>query len=340
MILYNVVRDNENIEIFNVDIETITVDVVADNNCENFKQCEFTIEPGASKVYKMEVDAKFLFTLNLDRGVTPETPRTFSVVYYNNFLKNVIDTLEDTFCRCKDCDDCIKYDELLSSYFKTFTYYTLARNYYTAYLDKILECAECNITKEINCVVTDEKYLGEYNNIRFLKQLLAYYYFSFYFAEVTEKNEEKIKKKFKYNSIVSCLEGINIYCIKQKIKDMASFTINTKAYVNQAPTAVGDNTISIANRTTRTFTLADFTTNTTPAYSDPENDPADAVRIDSLPVDGVIKLNGVAVTVGQIIFAPDISGGLLTFVAPNQDAADTDTFTFSIRDTGSLTFVS
>ena len=121
---------------------------------------------------------------------------------------------------------------------------------------------------------------------------------------------------------------------------MGLFTINNGAYVNQPPSQVGDYSMSVANRATTVLTLAMFTTNTTPAYSDPEGDAASAVRIDTLPGDGVLKLSGVNVTVGQIILAADINAGNLTYVSPNQDALDTDTFDFSVSDTGSGLFVS
>ena len=112
------------------------------------------------------------------------------------------------------------------------------------------------------------------------------------------------------------------------------------AVVNQPPSAVGDNTITASNRATTELTLAMFTTDTTPVYTDPEGDPVDALRVDSLPADGTLLYNSIAVVVNQIISAADITAGLFEFTSPNQDTINTTSFSFSLRDTGSLTFVS
>ena len=114
-------------------------------------------------------------------------------------------------------------------------------------------------------------------------------------------------------------------------------------YINLPPSQVGNISINVLNRATTVLTLAHFTTSTTPAYSDPENDPVDAIRIDSLPADGILQYNNgswVNVTLGQIISAADITAGKLRYVSPNQNAPETNTFNFSVRDTGSMQFVS
>ena len=121
---------------------------------------------------------------------------------------------------------------------------------------------------------------------------------------------------------------------------MGTFTIEVQEHINQPPQTVGDYSTTIPNRDVLVFTSSMFTTNTTPPYQDPENDPADAIRIDSLPQDGVIKYNNIPVIVGQIISIDDINNGLLIYESPDQDSADIDNFNFSVRDTGSLQFVS
>lgn len=126
-----------------------------------------------------------------------------------------------------------------------------------------------------------------------------------------------------------------------KYSNMATFTIDVNAYVNQPPSAVGSNSITLSNRVTRVFTLADFTTNTTPPYADPESDGVYQLRIDSLPSLGVLKLSGTSiVSAPTIINASDIVAGNFEYVAPSQDAAAAVSFNFSLSDTGSHTFVS
>lgn len=122
---------------------------------------------------------------------------------------------------------------------------------------------------------------------------------------------------------------------------MANFNIISAAYINKPPTEVGDYTLNVLNRASGTvLSLNMFSTDTTPPYSDPENDPVQAVRIDTLPTLGTLKLNGTNVTAGQIILATAITANQLTYDSPDQNAVANAVFTFSVRDSGSMTFVS
>ncbi|MGL6107260.1 MAG: hypothetical protein ACRC0V_07230 [Fusobacteriaceae bacterium] len=120
---------------------------------------------------------------------------------------------------------------------------------------------------------------------------------------------------------------------------MAVFTFTNAAYINQ-PATTGNRVVTLLNRADYTLTLADFTTQTVPAYSDPENDPLAAVRIDTLPATGFLKYNNVVVALGMILTSAEISSGKLKFFAPNQDALISSVFTFSVKDSGSGQFTS
>ncbi|MBS1140503.1 MAG: hypothetical protein H6R13_1956 [Proteobacteria bacterium] len=62
-----------------------------------------------------------------------------------------------------------------------------------------------------------------------------------------------------------------------------------------------------------------------------------AIRIDSLPANGVLSLNGLPVTQGQLVSAADISAGLLTFVpAPDANGVNYANFNFSVQDASGL----
>lgn len=132
--------------------------------------------------------------------------------------------------------------------------------------------------------------------------------------------------------------------INKTFSNMANFTFTINAAVNQPPTTVGNNFKTIDNGSTYVFTVADFTTGTTPAYSDPEGDAASMLKIDSLPVDGDLQFNGSAVTVNQTIpfqGAVSISSGSFRYVSEqNSPEADVETFNFQISDTGSGQFTS
>jgi len=107
------------------------------------------------------------------------------------------------------------------------------------------------------------------------------------------------------------------------------------------PATIGDNTIYVGNRVETVFTLADFTSNLAPPYSDPEADLIDAIRINEISMAniGLYYINGVPIQVNDIITREDINAGLFKHVAPDQDAIQSDVFDFSGRDEGSLIWV-
>ena len=109
-----------------------------------------------------------------------------------------------------------------------------------------------------------------------------------------------------------------------------TFTINL-TNVNEAPTGA-DMAVTISEDTSHTLTTANF------GFSDVDaGDTLSAVRIDSLPAAGTLKLSGVDVTAGQIITAADINAGSLVF-SPAADGSGFGyaTLTFSVRDSGNL----
>ncbi|MBZ2169515.1 DUF4347 domain-containing protein, partial [Marinobacter sp. F4216] len=96
--------------------------------------------------------------------------------------------------------------------------------------------------------------------------------------------------------------------------------------VNDAPTAA-NNTITTNEDTVYTFTAADF------KFSDIDGDALASVQITSLESAGSLQLNGVDVTLNQVITKADIDAGNLTFT-PVADANGTgyDSFGFSVND--------
>src|SRR5438046_2384653 len=74
-------------------------------------------------------------------------------------------------------------------------------------------------------------------------------------------------------------------------------------------------TVTVTEDQTYVFKPSDFTSSSLVA-----------VKITSLPTTGTLYLNGVAVTLNQVIFGSDVSAGKLTFV-PNTDVTVTGSFT-------------
>lgn len=116
------------------------------------------------------------------------------------------------------------------------------------------------------------------------------------------------------------------------------YTITNSGLQNARPTSIGANTINIASKATHTFTIANFTSETSPAYSDPENDALSFISILTLPASGELRVGGVAVNIGDEILSANISTNNFTFVS-NQasDVAHSVSFSFDIADTGSNT---
>ena len=95
-----------------------------------------------------------------------------------------------------------------------------------------------------------------------------------------------------------------------------------------------DETVTTAEDTAFTFGLANFEMNDAEDGS-PSN--PTAVRVDTLPAQGTLTLNGVAVTVGQVISAADIAGGLLSFTPlPQGNGNNYANFNFSVQDSSGL----
>ena len=102
-----------------------------------------------------------------------------------------------------------------------------------------------------------------------------------------------------------------------------SITINA---VNDAPTAA-NNTISTIEDTDYTFTASDFN------FSDIDGDSLASVQLTTLETVGALKLNGVDVTLNQVISKTDIDAGLLTFTPQvNANGIGYDSFGFTVND--------
>src|SRR5262249_23273446 len=106
----------------------------------------------------------------------------------------------------------------------------------------------------------------------------------------------------------------------------ATMTINVTP--DAGPSALASS-ITATENVTYTFKVADF------GYSDPDAspDPLGSVLITSLPTNGTLKLNNVAITTAnQSVSASQINSGLLTFV-PNTNVTTTGSFQFKVTDT-------
>lgn len=271
---------------------------------------------------------------------------TVTIKQYTDLLASIIIDVNLMLCGCdcSNCDDCAQNcTEQQTTILKLLSYVSLTYPQYNLSLEKVSEVIGCLLNIDISCLLVNEKITGVSDNSDLLKKIVSIYYLALYFVEKIQSADDEeldyIETKYNFNIISVCISqlGIDITEVEEIINNnMGTITMNTGAYVNLPPDVVGDNTFAIANRATKVYALADFTSGTTPAYNDPEGDVVDALRIDSLPVDGTLNNNGVAAVINDVITSANITLGHITYDGPNQDALDNDTWDFSLRDVGSL----
>jgi hypothetical protein len=119
-----------------------------------------------------------------------------------------------------------------------------------------------------------------------------------------------------------------------------SVVVDQIAVENQ-PATVGNTNIYGENRITTVFSSADFTTRAVAAYSDPEGDALDAIRIINISSvnGGTYYYFGSVATVGQVITKEELDAGAFYHEAADSNAITTDTISVAIRDAGSLEWV-
>ena len=310
-----------------------------------------TIEPNVEYPLPLKVDGKY--KVHLESTEFPENTSDINIDYYLNLELSMIEDIFSVLCGCDcGCDNCEdlsvdQYQALLTTRTKIDVYKHLTKPRYVTAFDAVHAETSCLIEPALYCDIATEGVTGSISyNENITKQLIALDYLAMYFTSLKGLAEQTdidyINSKWQSDAILCCINslGINIKEIEKLINDMATITMDSGAYENLPPDVVGDNTIATNNRIVVVYTMAHFTSGTTPPYNDPEGDPADAIRVDTLPIDGQLKLNGANVVAGQIISKIDIDNSLFTFVPPDQDALDQDTWTFSVRDTGSGQFSS
>jgi hypothetical protein len=121
-----------------------------------------------------------------------------------------------------------------------------------------------------------------------------------------------------------------------------TITVEAIELVNQSAT-IGDKSVYENNRFTTVFTLADFSAiNVAPFYTDPEGDALNAIRIDEISSAnlGAYFYYGSPLIEGQVITAADLNASAFYHVAADINSAQTDVIKVSVRDEGSMIWIS
>ena len=350
---YNIKFNDNLITVTNLSSETeVIVSISLSETCTtDFTEIVKNIDVDLSKEFKLPF-INGIYKIEIERisGTTVIETVEFTYPYFGVLLQSIIKDLDYFFCDCgcKDCEDC-EGDETskLLLMLKVMNYFTLTYKFFPRFYDAIFKCLYCDSIDISNCQILTEKLTGNSKTQLLFDKLLASFHLCFYFIEYyNNDNIESVNKKFKYNRISQCIKTANadINCIKENIENnMGLFTVPFDAYKNQPPSQVGNYThpSPVVNGGTLVCTPSMFTTLTIPVYQDPEGDAAQAIRVDTLPTNGAtLRLSGVAVTTGQIITMSAIAAGNLTLVGPSNVNLTNTVFNFSVRDTGSMQFVS
>lgn len=112
--------------------------------------------------------------------------------------------------------------------------------------------------------------------------------------------------------------------------------VNVVPNNNQPPNACDDFTINIPLYSA-TVINSDMLLN---GYNDPDGDPASRIRIDGVPVEGMLLINGIQAEVGDIISISQIQQGALVYVPDStvQSIGDSEIMRYSVSDTGTEQF--
>lgn len=354
MIDYTLTFKQDVYYITNNEAESVYLTITDVDDCTEDKVLtELTLEPAIEYQLPLVNDGIYLVELdNIYAGIPPDPDpqhSSFVIKYYLNLEKSMIEDIFSVLCNCEcGCSDCVDLSAescelLLTARVKTDSFIRYSSPRYDSYVNTANEAFRCLSQPQLYCDIFEENVSGknQYSE-KLAKQMLALDYLGIYFQELQGLTEQEdidyIDEKFQSSSVFCCISklGINIKEIENLINEkMGALTINTGAYVNQPPTT-GNNTLATANRTSITFNMAMFTTQTVPPYNDPEGTPAIAVRFDTLPGDGIIRLNGTPILAGEEIEESYITAGLLIYSPPDQDPADSDVFNFSVQDSDGL----
>jgi hypothetical protein len=126
-----------------------------------------------------------------------------------------------------------------------------------------------------------------------------------------------------FNSIVATGSGAATNATK-----VVAVTVNS---VNDAPLGADENT-SVRDTATHAFTVAEFTN----GYTDVENNSLLAVKIDTLPAQGTLQLNGSGVAIGDFVPASEIAAGHLVYIPASNTGGQSFNFKFQVQDNGGV----
>jgi len=155
------------------------------------------------------------------------------IKYYNNLLLSFLYEVEKVLCGCtpcKDCEECNDCEDYINSFSKALAFNSLNFPKYQLYIDTITNNQACDFNDEVLCALTKEKIYGSTSFKEVILRVLATYYLSFYYKDlslvVDQEEKDYINTKYKFIKISKCMRNLGI----NPTEELAELEANSTVY--------------------------------------------------------------------------------------------------------------
>lgn len=352
-------RYDKSIKKHTIQASTESIEVVVSRKlCSGVtKEVEkFTVNTGEKKEFETDLVKGSAFDVSVTDTIdTTVIPYSVDLDILSVFSEQV----QEIFCSQSSlCGNCRKLDKpfmcslLLSAFSKGQVLLRKTSLPISIYQDSVNEGLNCENVQLLNCSIEEEFLNGDFvYSLELVKRLIAYDYLTFYLALTDENNDfpsyypvEEMLEAMNYEEILCCIEkDLDVSVSNIVNQELSTFTLNI-SIDNRPPGVVGDYTLDVEGSILyHTLSSNMFTTDTFPSYYDPEGDNPAAIKILTLPSEGLLVYgqNNNAVSVGQIFTIQEIDSGILKYQTNQTVINDiTTSFNFAVSDEGSNLFTS
>src|SRR6187402_240318 len=220
-ILHTLVKNKDIYTLTNLGVDTLSYNLKKDN-CSEVKDIVLgTLAQNAEVTFIIQQDGDYVLTLNDESDTL-----TVSFVYYENFLKSLVESTKDILCgcRCKECDNCHSdCDENLCLVNGYQTYFNLTSPLYQEYYKSIIPYFRCRLQDDLICTTTNQLILGQSDCAVVTKEHVMMFYLAIYYKQLSQSADEEeteyLNSKFYIKPILNCIRksGINLTDIQELI---------------------------------------------------------------------------------------------------------------------------
>lgn len=313
---------------------------------------------------------KLSFTVSPSLGSGLDPDDFIGFYHYSNVRVSLIKDIKSLLCdkcNCNNCNDgdciskeakiCLKHQSLFNT-LETYKYYLggLMVNSYVVSNDSLFTFIQlvtstqyCKLNKELCKQLLQISLKGKpYSNVTLYKYYIALYYLGAYFSEkftnpaLTELQITTLDTLYDIEAIKECIYvlGISFSELEEIYEDIANENNEAIVVSNLPPTQASLVIAQFQTEQVTTQVVTLTSNNFLVDYIDPENNPPNAIRINTfiLPVYIRLLLSDVEVEENQVISFEDIIAGNLTIEVDETDVISSFFIPYNISDSGSNTF--